>query len=87
MSYSYTGKILNLAEIPTQLSQEDIHQALYELSYSLLGISYSAYAAACSVHAEDRTWKEAKALEKLQAVCILSDPLNFLIHVEARTEK
>ncbi|MDF7676794.1 hypothetical protein PT286_08620, partial [Neisseriaceae bacterium ESL0693] len=58
----------------------------YELSYSLQGISYGAYAAACSVHAEDRSWHEAKALEKLQAVCILSDLLNFLIHAAARAE-
>lgn len=51
--YSYTGKILNLFDISipetdsTQLSH-DIHQALCELSYSLQGMSYRAYAAACS---------------------------------------
>ncbi|PIT09191.1 hypothetical protein BGI30_08525 [Snodgrassella alvi] len=51
--YSYKSKILNLVDISipetdsTQLSH-DIHQAICELSYSLQGISCSAYAAACS---------------------------------------
>ncbi|PIT51612.1 hypothetical protein BHC44_10450 [Snodgrassella alvi] len=51
--YSYKSKILNLVDISipetdsTQLSH-DIHQAICELSYSLQGISYSTYAAACS---------------------------------------
>ncbi|MDF7676224.1 hypothetical protein PT286_05705 [Neisseriaceae bacterium ESL0693] len=87
--YSYTQKILNLVEIKTnkaekiQLSQ-DIHQAICELSYSLQGISHGAYAAACAVHAEDKTWYEAKALEKLQAVCILAELLNFMVHAQAR---
>jgi hypothetical protein len=50
--YSYKCKILNLVDISisetdsTQLSH-DIHQAICEFSYSLQGISYSAYAAAC----------------------------------------
>lgn len=83
--YSYTQKILNFVEFQTneideaQLSH-DIHHAICELSYSLKGICYSAYGSACSIQADDKNWQETKTLEQLQAVCIISELLDFMIH-------
>lgn len=47
------------------------------------GISYSAYALPALL-TEDKTWLETGALEQLQAVCIISELLNFMVHAKAQ---
>lgn len=72
MTRSYTGQILQLAEIPEYVFShpgertevaKTIRNALYELCYGLKGTAINAYESACSIEGGDKEWKETGTLE------------------------
>ncbi len=91
MTRSYTGQILQLAEIPEYVFShpgertevaKTIRNALYELCYGLKGTAINAYESACSIEGGDKEWKETGTLEEMQTVVLLSELLNFLLNAE-----
>lgn len=73
MTRSYTGQILQLAEIPEYVfshpgertqTTKTIRNALYELCYGLNGTAISAYESACSIEAAIKNGKKQERLKK-----------------------
>lgn len=78
MTRSYTGQILQLAEIPEYVFShpgertevaKTIRNALYELCYGLKGTAINAYESACSIEGGDKEWKETGTLTEFPTKC------------------